>query len=158
MNVLDKRITTELMKTESIQEQVQQEIDLLSKKKRKDMTSLERVRLLQLKLYLKAKQEKGYKFYILYDKIFQKHVMEEAYKRSKSKNGSPGIDKQTFTEVEKYGREKFLTEISEELRKRTYKPQAVKRVWIEKENGGKRPLGIPTIKDRVVQQACKIVI
>ena len=146
------------MKTDSIQEQVQQEIDLLSKKKRKDMTSLERVRLLQLKLYLKAKQEKGCKFYILYDKIFQKHVMEEAYKRSKSKNGSPGIDKQAFTDVEKYGREKFLTEISEELRKRTYKPQAVKRVWIEKENGGKRPLGIPTIKDRVVQQACKIVI
>lgn len=146
------------MKTKSIQEQVQQEIDLLSQKKRKDMISLERVRLLQLKLYLKAKQEKGYKFYILYDKIFQRHVLEEAYKRSKSKNGSPGIDKQTFTDVEKYGREKFLTELSEELRKRTYKPQAVKRVWIEKENGGKRPLGIPTIKDRVAQQACKMVI
>jgi group II intron reverse transcriptase/maturase len=146
------------MKTKSIQEQVQQEIDLLSQKKRKDMISLERVRLLQLKLYLKAKQEKGYKFYILYDKIFQRHVLEEAYKRSKSKNGRPGIDKQTFTDVEKYGREKFLTELSEELRKRTYKPQAVKRVWIEKENGGKRPLGIPTIKDRVAQQACKMVI
>ena len=146
------------MKTKSIQEQVQQEIDLLSQKKRKDMISLERVRLLQLKLYLKAKQESGYKFYILYDKIFQRHILEEAYKRSKSKNGSPGIDKQSFKDVEKYGREKFLTELSEELRKRTYKPQAVKRVWIEKENGGKRPLGIPTIKDRVAQQACKMVI
>ena len=147
-----------MKKEESIQQQVQQEIALLSKKKRKDMTSKERVRLLQLKLYLKAKQESGYKFYILYDKIFQEHILAEAYKRSKSKHGSPGIDKQSFTDVEKYGREKFLTELSEELRKRTYKPQAVKRVWIEKENGGERPLGIPTIKDRVAQQACKIVI
>ena len=147
-----------MKKINSIQEQVQQEIELLSQKKRKEMSTLERVRLLQLKLYLKAKQEEGYRFYILYDKIFQRHVLEEAYKRSKSKNGSPGIDNQTFAEVEKTGRGKFLTEISEELRKRVYKPQAVKRVWIEKENGGKRPLGIPTIKDRVVQQACKMVI
>lgn len=146
------------MKTGSIQEKVQREIKSISQKKRKDMTSKERVRLLQLKLYLKAKQEEGYKFYILYDKIFQKHVLEEAYKRSKSKNGNPGIDNQTFSDVENYGKEKFLSELSEELRKRTYKPQAVKRVWIEKENGGKRPLGIPTIKDRVAQQACKMVI
>lgn len=142
----------------SIQQRVQQEITLLSKKKRKEMTSKERVRLLQLKLYLKAKQESGYKFYILYDKLFQKHILEEAYKRTKSNLGSPGIDKQTFADVEKYGREKFLAELGEELRKRTYNPQAVKRVWIEKENGGKRPLGIPTIKDRVAQQACKLVI
>ncbi len=157
-NVLDKRKTTELMKEISIQEKVQNEINKLTQKKRKDMSSQERVRLLQLKLYLKAKQENGYKFYILYDKIFQKHILEEAYKRSKSKDGSPGIDKQSFSDVEKYGRAKFLTEIREDLHKRTYKPQAVKRVWIEKENGGKRPLGIPTIRDRVVQQACKMVI
>ena len=146
------------MKESSIQQHVQKEIDTLSQKKRKDMISNERVRLLQLKLYLKAKQESGYKFYILYDKIFQSHILEEAYKRSKSKNGSPGIDKQSFKDVEAYGRAKFLTEISEDLRKRIYKPQAVKRKWIDKEGGGKRPLGIPTIKDRVVQQACKIVI
>ncbi len=158
MQVLDKRNIIELMKTISIQERVQNEINIISQKKRKDMTSQERVRLLQLKLYLKAKQENGYKFYILYDKIFQKFILEEAYKRSKSKNGSPGIDKQSFADVEKYGRMKFLAEIGEELRKRTYKPQAVKRVWIDKENGGQRPLGIPTVKDRIVQQACKMVI
>jgi len=146
------------MKPNSIQEKVRHEINELTQKKRKDMLHEERVRLLQLKLYLKAKQESGYKFYILYDKIFQKHVLSEAYKRSKKKNGAPGIDKQTFADIEKYGRIKFLAEISEELRARTYKPQAVRRVWIEKENGGERPLGIPTIKDRVVQQACKIVI
>ena len=142
----------------SIQQSVQQEIGKLSMKKRKEMTSVERVRLLQLKLYLKAKQESGYKFYILYDKIFQKYILEEAYKRAKSNGGSPGIDKQTFADIEEYGREKFLTELGEELRTRTYKPQAVKRAWIEKENGGKRPLGIPTIRDRVAQQACKMVI
>lgn len=143
---------------DSNHQKIQQEIDKLSQKKRKDMSSLERVRLLQLKLYLKAKQDKGYKFYILYDKLFQQHIIAEAYKRVKSNNGSPGIDKQTFADVEQYGRNKFLTEIMEEIRKRTYKPQAVKRVWIDKENGGKRPLGIPTIKDRVVQQVCKMVI
>jgi group II intron reverse transcriptase/maturase len=142
----------------SNQERVRQEIADLSLKKRKELSSKERVRLLQLKLYLKAKQESGYKFYILYDKIFQSHVLEEGYKRSKSKDGSPGIDNQSFTDVEKYGRKKFLAELSEELRKRTYQPQAVKRVWIEKENGGERPLGIPTVKDRVVQQACKMVL
>ena len=142
----------------SIQQRVEQEIAILSKKKRKDMTSRERVRLLQLKLYLKAKQESGYKFYILYDKLFQKFILEEAYKRTRANGGSAGIDKQTFADVEGYGREKFLAELGEELRKRTYKPQAVKRVWIEKENGGKRPLGIPTIRDRVAQQACKMVI
>lgn len=146
------------MKEESIQQKVQMEINTLSQKKRKDMSSKERVRLLQLKLYLKAKQESSYKFYVLYDKIFQPHILEEAYKRSKAKNGSAGIDKQSFKDVEEYGREKFLTEISEELRKRTYKPQAVKRKWIDKEGGGQRPLGIPTVKDRVVQQACKMVI
>ncbi|PNW28804.1 UNVERIFIED_CONTAM: group II intron reverse transcriptase/maturase [Euhalothece sp. KZN 001] len=143
---------------ESIQQNVQREIDRLSQKKRKEMTSQERVRLLQLKLYLKAKQEKSYKFYILYDKLFLKHVLAEAYVKCKDNAGSPGIDKMSFKDVETYGREKFLKELGEELRKRTYKPQPVKRVLIEKENGGKRPLGIPTIKDRVAQQACKMVM
>jgi len=158
MNVSDRSNTIELMKQASIQEKVQREINRLSQKKRKEMTSQERVRLLQLKLYLKAKQEKKYKFYILYDKIFQKHILEEAYKRSKSKNGAPGVDGQTFADVEEYGRGKFLEELGEQLRKRTYKPQPVKRQWIEKEGDGHRPLGIPTIKDRVAQQACKLVI
>ena len=142
----------------STHQKVQQEIETLSKKKRKEMTSTERVRLLQLKLYLKAKQEKEYKFYVLYDKIFLKHILEEAYKCSKSKGKTPGIDGVTYADIEESGREKFLTELSEDLRKREYKPQAVKRVLIEKENGGKRPLGLPTIRDRVAQRACKMVI
>jgi RNA-directed DNA polymerase len=144
----------------STQDKVQREIEILSQKKRKDMTSQERCRLLQLKLYQKAKQEGNYKFYILYDKVFLNHVLEEAYNRCKSRKGSktPGVDGITFKEVDETGREAFLTEIKEELRKRTYKPKPVKRVMIEKENGGQRPLGIPTIKDRIVQQACKMVI
>ena len=146
------------MKQTSNQQRVQKEISHFTQKKRKELTDKERVRLLQLKLYQKAKQEKEYKFYVLYDKISQRHILAEAYKRSKANGGSPGVDKQTFADVEKYGREKFLAELGEELKKRTYKPQPVKRVWIEKENGGKRPLGIPTIKDRVAQQACKLVI
>jgi RNA-directed DNA polymerase len=157
-NVSDNDQSTELMKEQSNQERVKREIQRLSLKKRKDLSSRERVRLLQLKLYLKAKQEKSYKFYILYDKLFLAHVLEQAYKRCKANAGSPGIDDMTYADVEVYGRGKFLGEIQEELRRRTYKPQAVKRVWIEKENGGERPLGIPTIKDRVVQQACKMVI
>lgn len=156
-NVLDNKRMTELMK-ESNQERVQREIEKLTLKKRKDMDSRERVRLLQLKLYQKAKQEKEYKFYILYDKVMLEYILQEAYRRCKTKGGSAGVDKMTFEQVEEYGVEKFLLEIKEDLGKATYKPQTVKRVWIEKENGGKRPLGIPTIRDRVVQQACKIVI
>lgn len=158
MNVSDNGQSTELMKNESIQQKVQREIDRLSRKKRKHRSSLEKVRLLQLKLYLKASREKSYKFYILYDKVFQKHILEEAYVRCKANKGSPGVDGMTFKDVEEKGRAQFLGELREALRKRTYRPQAVKRVWIEKANGGKRPLGIPTIRDRVAQQACKMVI
>lgn len=159
MNVSDNSQTTELMKEASNQQSVQGEIDRLSQKKRKEMSSQERVRLLQLKLYLKAKQERNYKFYVLYDKLFLRYVLQEAYTRCKANDGSPGIDNMTFEDVEEYyGREKFLEELGEELRKRTYTPQPVKRVMIEKENGGERPLGIPIIKDRVAQQACKMIV
>jgi len=145
------------MKT-SNHEKVQDEIHRLMQKKRKEMSTRERVRLLQLKLYHKAKQEKNYKFYILYDKIFQDHVLTEAYKKARKNNSSPGIDGQSFSDIEAYGTDKFLKELKEELRTRTYKPQAVKRKMIDKANGGQRPLGIPTIKDRIAQTACKIVI
>jgi group II intron reverse transcriptase/maturase len=114
--------------------------------------------MLQEKLYCKAKQERDYKFYILYDKMFIPYILQEAYSRVKANGGSPGIDGQNFTDIEQYGREKFLNELGEDLRKRTYQPQAVKRVWIDKANGGKRPLGIPIIRDRVAQQVCKMII
>lgn len=118
----------------------------------------ERVRLLQEKLYCKAKQERGYKFYVLYDKVFILYILITAYSRVRANGGSPGIDGKTFKEIEEYGVNKFLSGLSEDLRKQTYKPSAVKRVWIPKANGGQRPLGIPTIRDRVAQMACKLVI
>lgn len=142
----------------SNQQSVQREIERPTQKKRKERSSLEKLRLLQLKLYLKAKQEKDYKFYILYDKIFLDYTLRIAYSRCRRNGGSPEVDGMTFKDVEEYGVGKFLEDLGEELRTQTYKPSPVKRVWIEKENGGKRPLGIPTIKDRVAQQACKMII
>lgn len=126
--------------------------------RKRDMPHGERVRLLQEKLYCKAKQERNYKFYVLYDKVFIGYVLQDAYKRVKASGGSPGKDGQTFAAIEQYGLEKFLEELREDLRKQTYKPEAVKRIWIPKANGGERPLGIPTIRDRVVQMACKLII
>lgn len=130
----------------------------LFRKRRSEMTSEERVFALREKLYQKAKQDSGYKFYVLYDKVFLPYILETAWKAVKTNGGSPGIDKVTIEDIEKQGVEKFLSELGEELRKQTYHPQAVKRVMIPKANGGERPLGIPTIKDRVAQAACKLII
>jgi group II intron reverse transcriptase/maturase len=142
----------------SNQHRVQTGPNLNRSKKRKDMSTEERLHLLQRKLYLKAKQEKKYRFYILYDKIFLDYVLEEAYKQAKRAGGSPGIDRQSFADIEKGGSAQFLKDLGEDLRKRSYRPKPVKRVWIDKENGSKRPLGIPTIRDRVAQTACKMII
>jgi RNA-directed DNA polymerase len=127
-------------------------------KKKREMSDVERVGMLQEKLYCKAKQERDYKFYILYDKMFIPYMLRESYARAKRNGGSPGIDGKDFEDIEKYGLEKYLEELGEDLRKRTYKPEAVKRVWIPKANGSKRPLGIPTIRDRVAQGVCKMIV
>jgi len=122
------------------------------------MSSSERVQEYQRKLYLKAKQEKDFRFYILYDKIFLHYILVESWNQVKANGGSAGVDGVTIEQVERYGVDKFLKELSEELRQQTYQPSAVKRVMIPKANGGERPLGIPTVKDRVAQTACKLVI
>jgi len=122
------------------------------------LSNRERVYNFQRKIYQKAKQEKSFKFYRLYDKIYLNYFLKEAYRKVKQNAGAAGVDKQTFKDIENKGLEIFLQEISEELKTFSYKPQAVKRVWIEKANGKLRPLGIPTIKDRVVQMSCKMVI
>ena len=130
-----------------------------SAKKRKDMSSAERVQLYQRKLYQKAKQEKSFRFYVLYDKVFLDYILKESWQRVREKDGSPGVDGITIKMIEGgEGVDKFLKTLQEELRTQTYQPCAVKRVWIPKAKGQKRPLGIPTIKDRVAQMACKLVI
>lgn len=145
------------MKKVSNQQQVGTQLVLIPKK-RKEMSSAERVQLYQGKLYLKAKQEKDFRFYVLYDKIFLPYILEEAWKQVKANDGSPGVDGITIEKVEETGVADFLKVLSEELRQQTYRASAVKRVWIPKDNGGQRPLGIPTVKDRVAQMACLLVI
>jgi len=117
----------------------------------------QKVRNFQRKIYLKAKQEKSFRFYSLYDKVCKGEFIVESYRRVRKNKGAPGIDDITFIEIEK-DRYKFLHNIYDELKNRTYRPQPIKRVMIEKSNGKMRPLGIPTIKDRVIQMACKMVI
>lgn len=128
------------------------------KRKRSEIPDAERVFTLQGKLYQKAKQERGYKFYVLYDKMFIPYSLREAWKSVKFNNGSAGVDGLTIMDIEQYGVDRYLEELGEELRKQTYQPQAVKRVMIPKANGGERPLGIPTIKDRIAQTVCKMIL
>jgi RNA-directed DNA polymerase len=132
--------------------------ETLQKERKSPLSDKERVRDFQRKLYQKAKREPGFRFYVLYDKVSLMHFLREAYRRVKANGGSPGIDGESFTDIETYGLEPYLSEISAELKNRKYKPSAVKRVYIPKANGQKRPLGIPTIKDRIVQMSCKLVI
>ena len=118
------------------------------------------IRELQRKLYRKAKQEKEYRFYLLYDKVCRPDILNHAYRLVKANKGAPGIDGETCSSIEERegGAEKYLEEIAGTLKRKDYKPQAVRRVYIPKAAGGKRPLGIPVIRDRVVQMAVKIVI
>jgi len=134
-----------------------QQLALFVKKKR-EMSDAERVFSLQCKLYQKAKQEQGYKFYVLYDKVFQKHMLRVAWEAVKANQGTPGIDGVSISDVEQQGVGDYLAALGEELRTKRYRAQAVKRVMIPKANGGERPLGIPTVKDRIVQTACKLII
>jgi RNA-directed DNA polymerase len=117
-----------------------------------------KIRELQIKLYRKAKSEPGYRFYMLYDKIWREDILAHAYAQARANKGAPGVDGQTFEQIESAGLEEWLTGIRQELRNRTYQPQPVRRVMIPKPGGGERPLGIPSIKDRVVQTAAKIVL
>jgi group II intron reverse transcriptase/maturase len=119
----------------------------------------ESIRTLQRKLYRKAKQEPGYRFYALYDKVCRADILEFAYRLVRANKGSPGIDGQSFEAIGAgEGVAAFLAELEEALRNKTYKPSPVKRVLIPKAKGGKRPLGIPTVRDRVAQMAVKLVI
>ena len=118
----------------------------------------DKIRTLQRKLYLKAKAKPSYRFYLLYDKIHRTDILRHAYDLVRANNGAPGVDGVSCAAIEAAGLEDWLAGIETELRTKTYQPQPVRRVMIPKPGGGERPLGIPTIRDRVVQTAAKLVL
>src|SRR4029450_13250055 len=114
---------------------------------------------LRAALYHKAKCEPNYRFYALYDKVWRMDILAHAYALNRQNDGAPGVDGQTFADIEVYGVERWLAELQEELRTERYHPLPVRRVLIPKPSGvGERPLGIPPIRDRVAQMAAKLVL
>lgn len=120
--------------------------------------TIDKVRELQRKLYLSAKVNKRRKFHALYDKIYRKDILLEAWEKVKANKGTAGVDNVNIDDVIEYGESKFIQEIQQELIENNYNSKPVKRVYIPKQDGKKRPLGIPILKDRVVQMATKIAI
>ncbi len=123
-----------------------------------NLATPETIQKLQTALHTKAKESPGYRFYALYDKVYRKDILGHAYECCRANGGAAGVDGQRFEDIESYGETKWLGELAEELRDKRYHPQAVRRVYIPKPNGSKRPLGIPTIRDRVVQMATVLVL
>ena len=123
-----------------------------------NLTTPDKIRNLQRKLYCKAKAEPTFRFYLLYDKICREDILVHAYRLARVNAGAPGVDGMTFARIEEQGLEAWLAGLRAELVSKTYRPDPVRRVMIPKANGGERPLGIPTIRDRVIQTAAKIVI
>src|SRR5476651_1578545 len=118
----------------------------------------EKIRTFQRKLYCKAKAEPAFRFYVLYDKIYREDILRHAYAVARANAGAPGVDGVSFAQIEASGLEAWLAALREELVSKTYRPDSVRRVMIPKPNGGERPLGIPTIRDRVIQTAAKLVL
>ena len=117
-----------------------------------------RIRNLQRALYLRAKTEPHFRAYALYDKVYRPDILGHAYALAKANGGAPGPDGLTFEQIEAHGREVLLEELREELKTKMYRPGPVRRVYIPKLNGGERPLGIPNVRDRVVQTAVKLLL
>jgi RNA-directed DNA polymerase len=122
------------------------------------LTTLPSVRKLQAALHAKAKQSPNFRFYSLYDKMNRADVLWTAYRRCLANGGAAGVDGQTFADIEAYGEKRWLDELAEKLRRKTYRPEAVRRVYTTKPDGKQRPLGIPTVADRVVQMAALLVL
>jgi len=119
----------------------------------------DKIRRFQRTLYVTAKQSPARRFHFLYDKVWRDDILTHAYALSRANGGAPGVDGETFADIEEAGRERWLGELREEVRTGRYRPQPVRRVLIPKASGvGQRPLGIPTIRDRVVQAAAVLVL
>src|ERR1700736_1982907 len=118
----------------------------------------DKIRNLQRKLYCKAKAEPAFRFYLLYDKICREDILRHAYALARANAGAPGVDGVTFEQIEASGVDAWLAGLREDLVSKTYQPDPVRRGMIPKPGGGQRPLGIPTIRDRVVQTAAKLVL
>src|SRR5208282_3272172 len=117
------------------------------------------VQKLQTALHAKAKEAPGFRFYALYDKVYRQDVLAFAYQCCKANGGAAGVDSQTFENIEAYGLERWLDELAQELKSRTYRPLPVRRVYIPKPDGTQqRPLGVPAIRDRVAQTAAVLVL
>ncbi len=114
------------------------------------------VQKLQMALQAKAKAAPTYRFYLLYDKLYRNDVLAFAYRCCKANKGAPGVDAQEFADIEAYGEDRWLGELAQALKEKSYQPKAVKRVWIPKADGKRRPLGIPCIADRTVMTAAVV--
>ena len=124
----------------------------------RELTNTSKLQEFQRKLYMKAKAEPKYRFYSLYDKIFRADVLAEAFRKVKANGGTSGIDGETCGEIQERGLESYLAGLQLEMKEQRYKPQPVRRVYIPKANGEERPLGIPTVRDRIVQTAFLLVM
>ncbi len=119
---------------------------------------VDKVRKLQRQLWMAAKRSPGRRFHALYDRIFRSDVLKEAWERVRANRGAAGVDRETLAHVEAHGVERMLAELQHDLQAGSYRPSPVRRHEIPKPDGGRRPLGIPTVRDRVVQQAAKVVL
>ena len=124
----------------------------------RELPSTEWLREFQKKLQAKAKAEPKFRFYTLYDKTYRMEVLAEAYRKARANGGTSGVDGETFEDVEKKGVADYLAELQREMKERRYVPQPVRRVYIPKPNGKERPLGIPTIRDRIVQTCFLLIL